>query len=212
MQAVKKFDPYKGVKLSSYAAWWIRAYILKYLMDSTSQVRIATTAAQRKLFYNLRKETERLLREYDEVTPKLLADNLNVREQDVLDMQIRLGSPDVSLDEPLSPDSDATREYLLADGSKAVDDVLADGQLLNIFEGHLLEFKSILNGRDLDIFNDRMLAEKPLTLQEIGERYGITRERARQIEARILKNLKEFVKEKGVMQDLMTPTQPAEYR
>lgn len=101
MQAVKKFDPYKGVKLSSYAAWWIRAYILKYLLENRSQVRIATTTNQRKLFYNLQKETNRLLAEGEEVDVKLLADSLEVPEKDVIEMQKRLESSDVSLDAPI---------------------------------------------------------------------------------------------------------------
>ena len=209
MQAVKKFNPYKGVKLSSYAAWWIRAYILKHLMDSKSQVRIGTTAAQRKLFYNLRKETNRLLEEYESVNPKMLAESLNVREKDVVDMQMRLGSGgDVSLDAPINEDGGTRADtVILADQTQSVDDQLAEGEVLEIFEEHLLAFKSTLKGRDLDIFNDRMLAEKPLTLQEIGDRYRITRERSRQIEARILKNLREFVKSKKELNELFEDDQ-----
>ncbi len=101
MQAVKKFNPYKGVKLSSYAAWWIRAYILRYIVDNKSQVKNGTTAAQRKLFFNLRREAEKLLAEYDHVDTKLLAANLDVKEKEVIEMQKRLGSPDISLDAPL---------------------------------------------------------------------------------------------------------------
>ncbi len=205
MQAVKRFNPYKGVKLSSYAAWWIRAYILKYLMDTRGPVRIGTTAAQRKLFYNLRKETEKLLREYDTVDPKLLAENLGVKEKDVVAMQQRLNARDVSFDAPIADGSDRTHADVIDVEStgKAADDVLADSELLEIFEEHLIEFRATLKGRDLDVFNDRLMAEKPLTLQEIGDRYGITRERARQIEARILKNLKEFVRKKGTLSELM---------
>ena len=98
MQAVKKFNPYRGVKLSSYAAWWIRAYILKYLLDNQGQVKIATTATQRKLFYNLQKETDRLLAEGEEVDAKLIAESLKVPERDVLEMQKRLSSADVSFE------------------------------------------------------------------------------------------------------------------
>ncbi len=205
MQAVKRYNPYKGVKLSSYAAWWIRAYILKHLMDTRGPVRIGTTAAQRKLFYNLRRETERLLKEYDTVDPKLLAQNLGVREKDVVAMQQRLSAHDVSLDAPIADGSDRTHGEIidLESVEKAADDQLADSEMLEIFEEHLMEFKKTLKGRDLDVFNDRLLSEKPLTLQEIGDRYGITRERARQIEARILKNLKEFVRKKGTLTELM---------
>jgi RNA polymerase sigma-32 factor len=198
VQAVKRFNPYKGVKLSSYAAWWIRAYILKHLMDSKSQVRIGTTAAQRKLFYNLRKQTEKLLAEYDHVDTKLLAASLDVKEKDVIEMQQRLGSPDVSLDAPLSDDPKSpTQGDLLAADEPRIEDRLADAQLKEIFQEHLDEFQAQLKGRDREVFDARMLAETPLTLQELGDKYGITRERARQIENNILKKLKEFVRKKG---------------
>ena len=204
MQAVKKFNPYKKVKLSSYAAWWIRAYILKFLMDARSQVRIATTAAQRKLFYNLRRETDKLLRQYDTADPKLLAEAMHVREKDVLDMQLRLQGGDVSLDAPINEEGTLRGETMsLTDQSTSVESQLADGELLDIFEDQLISFKATLKGRDLDIFNDRMLAEKPLTLQEIGDRYQVTRERARQIEARIMKALKQFVRNQKGIRELM---------
>ncbi|MCX6117932.1 MAG: RNA polymerase factor sigma-32 [Proteobacteria bacterium] len=204
MQAVKKFNPYKGVKLSSYAAWWIRAFILKFLMDAKSQVRIATTAAQRKLFYNLRRETDKLLQQYETADPKLLAAAMNVREKDVLDMQMRMQGGDVSLDAPVGDDGTLRSETMgLEDHEERVDDQIAHGELMNIFEDQLIAFKATLKDRDLDIFNDRLLAENPLTLQEIGDRYKITRERARQIEARIMKALKDFVKKDRSISELM---------
>ena len=203
MQAVKKFNPYKGVRLSSYAAWWIRAYILKYLMDNQSQVKIATTASQRKLFYNLQKETERLIAEGVGVEAKLIAEKLDVPEKDVLEMQKRLAASDVSLDAPaLSSDKDSTttRGDLLTDqGFQSVDDILADRQIAHIFSEYLDEFKQDLTRRDLFIFNERILSEKPLTLQEIGDREGVSRERARQIEAKVIKKLKDFVDKKGTI-------------
>ena len=202
MQAVKKFNPYKGVKLSSYSAWWIRAYILKYLLDNKSQVKIATTAAQRKLFYNLQKETDKLLSEYDTVDPKLIAESLDVPEKDVIEMQKRLQAPDMSLDAPISNEegSQGTRADLIQDqNSINIEELLSDEQVKYIFSQHLEEFKENLSGRDLDIFNKRLVADKPMTLQEIGDSYGISRERARQIEARIVKKLKEFVNEKGTL-------------
>ncbi len=205
MQAVKRFNPYKGVKLSSYAAWWIRAYILKFLMDNRGPVRIGTTAAQRKLFYNLKRETEKLLKDYDAADTKQLAANLGVRERDVIAMQQRLGARDVSFDAPFVDGGDRTLGETLDVESAAppADEQVAQTELLEIFEEHLMEFKSTLKGRDLDVFNDRMMSESPLTLQEIGDRYGITRERARQLESRIMKNLKEFVRKKGTLVELM---------
>ncbi|MEN9835495.1 MAG: hypothetical protein RL011_1688 [Pseudomonadota bacterium] len=200
MQAVKRFNPYKGVKLSSYAAWWIRAYILKYIMDNKSQVKIGTTADQRKLYYNLERTARKLLQEYDHVDTKMLADHLNVKEKDVEEMQARLAAPDVSLDAPLSnePDS-ATRGQLLSSDEHGAEDVLANEEVKRIFADHLSDFRSTLKGRDLEIFDARMIADEPLTLQEIGDRYGVTRERARQIENRILQKLRDFVNKKGLL-------------
>ena len=202
MQAVKKFNPYKGVKLSSYAAWWIRAYILKYLMEQKSQVKIATTADQRKLFYNLQKETDRLLLEYDTADPKRIAANLDVTEKDVIEMQKRLRAPDLSLDAPLDmngEEGDFRGNFLVDPQAQSVDDVLAAKQIQELFSQYLQEFQGQLVGRDREIFDHRLLAETPLTLQEIGDRYGFSRERARQVEARILRRLKEFVAQKGTL-------------
>lgn len=202
MQAVKRYNPYKGVKLSSYAAWWIRAYILKYIMDNKSQVKIGTTAAQRKLFFNLRKEADRLLREYDSVDPKLIAASLNVKEKDVIEMQQRLSSPELSLDAPAQGrggDSGLLVGDQFADERMAVDEELSTAQIREILSGHLEEFRETLNARDREFFELRIMSEEPLTLQELGDRYGITRERARQIESRIISKLKVFVSEKGVL-------------
>lgn len=197
MQAVKRYNPYKGVKLSSYSAWWIRAYILKYLMDNKSLVKMGTTTAQRKLFFNLRKEAEKLLAEYDRVDTKLLASNLNVREKDVIEMQQRLAGPDLSFDAPISDDSDVTLGSTVADPGESVEDILAKREVQTIFKKHLEEFKKRIIGRDLELFEDRLLSVQPMTLQEFGDRHGISRERARQIEARLMQKLKEFVREKG---------------
>lgn len=202
MQAVKKFNPYKGVKLSTYAAWWIKAYILKHIMDNKSQVKIGTTAAQRKLFFNLKKEAEKLLKEYDHIDTKLLAESLDVREKDVIEMQKRLSAPDLSLDAPLRSDNvndHATRGSIIPADIEAADEAMANREIRELFSEYLEEFKATLKERDLEIFNDRLLAENPLTLQEIGDRYGISRERARQIEARIIKSLRTFVDDKGVI-------------
>lgn len=200
MQAVKKFNPYKGVKLSSYAAWWIRAYILKHIMDNKSQVRIGTTADQRKLYYNLEKTARKLLQEYDEVDTKMIAEILDVREKDVLEMQARLAAPDLSLDAPMGEDSDGpTRGAMLPDDHEAVDDMLANDETRAIFSEHLTSFRKMLKGRDIDIFDARLVAETPLTLQEIGDKYGISRERARQLEARILEKLRTYVDSRGML-------------
>ena len=201
MQAVKRFNPYKGVKLSSYAGWWIRAYILQYIMDNKSQVKIGTTVAQRKLYYNLQKETEKLLREYDEADPKVLAEKLDVKEKEVREMQLRLGAPDVSLDAPVSnsEESGATRGSLIADDAVDVESETISNQIKSVFKEQLAEFAKTLGERDLEIFKMRMMAEEPSTLQKVGDRFGFSRERARQLEAKILKDLKAFIQDKGVI-------------
>ena len=203
MQAVKRFNPYKGVKLSSYAAWWIRAYILKYLLDNQGQVKIATTAVQRKLFYNLKKETDRLLSAYDTADSALIADSLDVPERDVLEMQKRLSGGDISLDALVSGedgDQVTTHGDLMFDRNQvSAEDLLSDAQVKTIFSQYLGEFKEQLSGRDLEVFETRIMSEKPLTLQELGDKYQISRERARQIEARIIKRLKDFVSAKGTL-------------
>jgi RNA polymerase sigma-32 factor len=200
MQAVKRFNPYKGVKLSSYAAWWIRAYILKHIMDNKSQVKIGTTADQRKLYYNLAKAARELLQEHDHVDSKLLAEHLNVREKDVIEMQQRLEAPDVSLDAPLGDEPDgATRGSQIPSEIATAEDILANSQVRAIFDQHVDEFRKALKGRDLEVFEARLMAEEPVTLQEIGDRYGITRERARQIEAKIIQKLRKFVEERGLL-------------
>ncbi|RZA15685.1 MAG: sigma-70 family RNA polymerase sigma factor, partial [Proteobacteria bacterium] len=175
MQAVKKFNPYKGVKLSSYAAWWIRAYILKFIMDNKSQVKIGTTAAQRKLFFNLRKEMDRLLQEYDRVDTKMLAESLNVREKDITDMQMRLQGPDYSLDAPIGEDDGETRGSQLSLSEPTIEENIAVEEIRQHFAEHIEEFRQTLKGRDLEIFNERIMSESPLTLQEIGDRYKVTR-------------------------------------
>ncbi len=204
MKAVKKFNPYRGVKLSSYAAWWIKAYILKYLMDNRSLVKIATTSDQRKLFYNLQKEVDKLIAEHESVDPKVIAKNLNVAEKDVLNMQQRLSSSDLSIDAPVKgadgQEGLSPQDFLQDNTGVSIEALLADQQVQKIFTEHLEEFEKGLVGRDREVFRCRLRSETPVTLQEIGDRFGVSRERARQIEARILRKLKAFVKEKGKLE------------
>ena len=196
MQAVKKFDPGKGIKLSSYAAWWIRAYILRYVMDNFRLVKIGTTEAQRKLFFNLRKEQEKLSAQGIEPAPKLLAERLNVSEQDVEEMQGRMGNEELSLDAPVGrSDGDHRQTGLdrLPTTAAAADDVLAEAELKQRFHEKLLAFGAGLADKERTIFDERMIAEQPLTLQEIGDKYGLTRERVRQLEAQLTKKLRAYM-------------------
>jgi RNA polymerase sigma-32 factor len=196
MQAVKKFDPDRGVKLSTYAAWWIRAYILRYIMDNWKLVKLGTTEAQRKLFFKLRQEQERLLKQGYEATPKLLAERLNVTEQDVVEMDQRLGPDEVSIDAPVGEDGDATRgdRILPASGFPAADERLASEELKRLFRDKLEVFGKTLDGKEKFIFEKRLTADEPMTLQDIGTHFGFSRERARQIEAALVNRMREFVR------------------
>lgn len=163
-------------------------------MENKSQVKMGTTEAQRKLFYNLEKVRRKLLSEFEHVDVKMLAEALNVKEEEVVEMQKRLSAPDVSMDAPVGDGEDGvTRGQLIPADIQTAEELLADGQLKSLFREHVHEFRETLKGRDLEIFDARLMADEPLTLQEIGDRYGITRERARQLEAKIIQNLRNFV-------------------
>ena len=145
-------------------------------------------------------ELKNLLAEYDRVDTRLLAENLNVKEKEIIEMQMRLGSPDVSLDAPVgNEEGGTTRGMMLESDDTSAEELVSGLEIRRAFGEHLRDFAATLKERDLEIFNTRMLAEQPLTLQEIGNKYGISRERARQLEARILKNLRNFVKSKGII-------------
>lgn len=197
MQAVKKFDPERGVKLASYAAWWIRAYILRYIMDNWKMVKLGTTEAQRKLFFKLRQEQERLAKQGIEVTPKLLAERLNVTEQDVVEMDQRLGNDEVSIDAPLNVDDDreSRADRLLPSTAASADDTLANSQLRQMFKEKLGDFAKNLNEKERFIFEKRLIADEPMTLQDIGTQYGVSRERARQIEAALIGRMRKYMQE-----------------
>ena len=193
MQAVKKFDPERGVKLSSYAAWWIRAYILRYIMDNWKMVKLGTTEAQRKLFFKLRQEQERMLKLGVEVTPKLLAERLNVTEQDVVEMDQRLGNDEVSIDAPIagSEDDKTSRgDRLLPNNAVGADEALGNKELRELFRTKLAKFSEGLSEKDRYIFEKRRTSDEPMTLQDIGANYGVSRERARQLEAALMDRMR----------------------
>ena len=210
MQAVKKFDPDRGVKLSTYAAWWIRAYILRYIMDNWKLVKLGTTEAQRKLFFKLRQEQERLLKQGYEATPKLLAERLNVTEQDVVEMDQRLGPDEVSIDAPVGEDGDTTRgdRILPASSFPAADERLASEELKRLFRDKLEAFGKTLDGKEKFIFEKRLTADEPMTLQDIGTHFGFSRERARQIEAALVNRMREFVRSEMPDFDLVAEPKP----
>jgi RNA polymerase sigma-32 factor len=214
MQAVKKYDPWKGVKLSSYAAWWIRAYIIRFLMENWRMVKLGTTQAQRKLFFNLAKEREKLLARGIDPTPRLLAKNLQVEEKDVVEMAARMASDDLSLDAPLSgagdDESRQTRLDRLPSSDEAPpDERLGDEELRRIFRDKLERFAAgLTDEKERFIFEHRLLpadGATPLTLQEVGDRFKLTRERARQIEAKLTGRLREWLREEIPDFELLGP-------
>ncbi len=194
VQAVKKFDPYKNVKFSYYASFWIKAYILKFIMDNWRMVKIGTTQGQRKLFFRLKKEKQQLIEQGFDPKPKLLSERLGVSEKEVVDMDQRLANWDLSLDEPLKNDSNTERIEFINMESDSSEDRMAKKEIEDILHTKVKKFKRTLNDRELEIFEQRIFSDSPLTLQEIGETYNISRERVRQIENNILKKMKAFFK------------------
>ncbi|TYT73961.1 sigma-70 family RNA polymerase sigma factor [Desulfobotulus mexicanus] len=192
MQAVRKFDPYKGVKFSYYASFWIKAYILKFIMDNWRLVKIGTTQGQRKLFFKLKKEKQNLIDQGFDPKPKLLAERLGVSQKEVIDMDQRLDSWDLSLDAPVRDDSDTDRMSFLGSDAVSAEDEVARKQIENMLHEKIASFTSQLNKRELEIFEKRIFSDEPVTLQEIGETYGISRERVRQIETGIIKKMQVY--------------------
>jgi RNA polymerase sigma-32 factor len=197
MQAVKKYDPYRGVKLSSYAAWWIRAYMLRFILNNWRLVKLGTTQAQRKLFFNLSKEKARLSALGIEPTDAEIAKRLNVSESEVSEMDKRLARSDASLDASVGEsDGRAVSRVELMPAPGSTPDQLAEGaELSELLQERLSEFRRTLSDKDSIIFDKRLVADEPLTLQELGDEFGVSRERVRQLEARLTGKLREYLKQ-----------------
>lgn len=195
MKAVSNYDPYKGTRLSYYASWWIRSYILKFLLDNFRLVKVGTTQAQKKLFYNLMREKERLEAQGIQAAPKLLASNLNVKEKDVQEMSLRLSSKggEYSLDQPLGEGDKRSAMDSLEDPQESVESSLAQQELKSILADHISEFVQTLNEKERMVFQERLMNDDPKTLQEVADQFGITRERARQIESKVVEKLREHM-------------------
>jgi len=196
MQAVKRYDPYRGVKLSSYAAWWIRAYMLRFILNNWRLVKIGTTQAQRRLFFNLNKEKARLAAMGVEPSHAAIATSLKVDERDVVEMDRRLAKSDASLDAPVGDGEgrQTTRMDLLPATAQGPDSIAEGAELSELVRERLDEFRKTLSGKDLEIFDKRLVSDEPLTLQELGDQFGVSRERVRQLEARLTGKLREFLK------------------
>jgi len=195
LQAVRKFDPYRSVRFSAYASWWIRAYILKYLIDHWSLVRVGTTNTRRKLLFNLRREKDALEAQGIRPEPRILAERLGVPEAEVIEVEQGMNR-DVSLEAPLTEGSTVRLLDTMASAAPPADEALAAEEFQTALRERMESFGGSLEPRDHDIFRARLLAEAPATLQEIGDRHGISREAVRQREQKIIERLKAYLREK----------------
>jgi len=195
LQAVRKFDPYRGIKFSYYASFWIKAYMLKFIMENWKLVKIGTTQTQRKLFFNLAKERDKLIAQGFSPEPRLLAERLDVKEKEIEEMSQRLGGGEVSLNAPVGDDGKEVYGSFLPDPQTGADELLFEKQKKELLLTKLDEYRAKLSGKELDIFDNRIMAETPATLQELGDKYHISRERVRQIQERIVKNIKKYLTE-----------------
>ena len=194
MKAVKNFDPFRGVRLSAYATWWIKSYILKYILDNWRLVRVGTTNSRRKLLFNLKKEKERLEREGFDPSTKLLAEHFGVDENEIIDVEASIGAVDVSMDTPTRADSSMTPAQSLSDG-KSLEKRAEIDQFREILQQKIERFKSELKPGEIEILEKRVLSESPQSLQELGDERGVTREAVRQAEQRLLKKFRIYIEE-----------------
>ncbi len=206
LEAVQRFDPYQGTRLSSYAAYWIRAYILKYLIDNIRLVKLGQGRAQRKLFFRLNKEKRELERQGFSPEPALIAERLDVDESDVIEMETRLGQSDVSMDAPLgNEEGSATYGDFIAAPQPSVEQAVGDEDLRQTFLRYVSDFQETLEPREQRILEARVLAEDQLTLRELGEEMDLTRERIRQLEKKLISDLREYLSEKVVDFEFYAP-------
>jgi RNA polymerase sigma-32 factor len=194
IQAVKRFDPYRGTRLPTYAAWWIKAYILKFLLDNSRMVKIGTTNARRKILMNLNKEKRELEAKGIVPTSKLLAENLGVGEEELKAVEQGMTGLDISLDAPLgNEDGDARYIDTLRLMEQSVDEKIAQGEFRELLEKRFSNFAATLSERERVILNQRLIADEPETLQQIADRYGISREAVRVAEKKLISKLKKYM-------------------
>lgn len=202
MIAAKKFDPDKGARFSYYASLWIRSYILKYILDNFRLIKIGTTKDQKKLFFNLMREKQKMEALGYKADKKTLARSLKVSEKAVEEMGRRLTQPEYALDGPVAGGEALLKDFIPVD-VKPADEQLAAKETQDILQEKLAEFMENLKARELKIFKQRLMADLPITLQEIANEYGISKERVRQIEERIIERLKDFFKKHGIKAEML---------
>jgi RNA polymerase sigma-32 factor len=194
IQAVKKFDPYRGTRLPTYAAWWIKAYILKFLLDNARMVKVGTTNVRRKILMHLDREKRELEAKGITPTSKLLAESLGVGEAEVVDVEQAMTGPDISLDAPV-PGSDGEKHYVdtLHLMEQSVDEKIAQGEFRELLEKRFKDFAGSLSERERVILNERLIADEPQTLQQIADRYAISREAVRVAEKKLIAKIKKYM-------------------
>lgn len=200
LEALTQYDPFKGTRFPSYAAYWIRAYILRYLINNVRLVKIGTTQAQRKLFFNLNKEKRKLEAEGFNPEARLLAKRLNVKESEVVEMESRLSLPDLSVDAPARNDGEPGDERdlhsVLSSDGPSLEETVADEQFDEAVRKAVEEFKKSLDDKEIAIVERRLFVDEPDTLKQVGDSFGLSRERIRQIEVNLKQRLKEFLSDK----------------
>ena len=203
MHAVKKFDPDKGARFAYYASWWIRSFILKYILDNFRLIKIGTTKDQKKLFYNLMREKQKIEALGMKASNKLLSETLDVSEKSVEEMSRRLTQPEFAIEAPVGPEGETLLKEFIPVDQKPADEQISEKETQDILQAKLKEFTEKLNEKEQTIFKQRLAADLPITLQEIANDYGISKERVRQIEERIVEKLKAFFKEKGIKEEML---------
>lgn len=195
IQAVKKFDPFKGVKFSYYASFWIKAYLLKFIMDNWRLVKIGTTQTQRKLFYNLNKEKEKISKSGIVPELELLTEKLNATKEEIQEMEQRLNFSDISLDASISEDSEDKYIDFIPSNEEPIDERLASSEVRKILSEKINEFIKTLSDKERVVFEKRLFTEDPVTLNELGNEFNVSRERIRQIETKLKNKLLAFLRE-----------------